>query len=388
MQREDFGPEAPGVLVAKDGGLHFEPAPLPPRFPYSDILVRRLAGAERALGELSALSGLAPNAQFLIQPFLKREAVLSSKIEGTVTRLDQLLLFEVDEGYPTESVADAREVQKYVAAMFHGMQMLESLPLCLRLLREVHAQLMTGVRGGDREPGEFRTRDVLIGRSGATKATARFVPSSAERMQPLLNNLEHFLNDPGDFPMVAQLAIAHYQFEAIHPFLDGNGRLGRLLIALMLHARKALTKPLLYLSAYFEKHDSEYRDHLLAVSQQAAWAEWIGFVADGVREQAVDGVARTNQLFSLQAGYRRRLQDKGHPANSLRLVDAIFSTPYLTATGAASILGVTFKTAGNTIDRLVDEQILCEVDPRRKRNRVYVAPAIVELLIAEQATNN
>ncbi len=386
MRREDFSDQASGELVDWEGALHFVPNLLPPRLAYSENLVRRLTDAAEALGELKALSAIAPNAQLLIQPFLKREAVLSSKIEGTVTRLDQLLLFEADEDNPPDNPADAREVGNYVSAMFHGLKLLESLPLCLRLIREVHAKLMAGVRGDDRRPGEFRTRDVVIGRSGATKTTARFVPPPANRLGPLLDNLEHFLNQPGDVSIVAQLAIAHYQFEAIHPFFDGNGRLGRLMIAFMLHARDVLPKPMLYLSAYFEEHDREYRDHLLAVSQHAAWDAWILFVAEGIREQAGDVVARTNQLLQLQTTYRHNLQEKGHSANALRLVDQLFTSPYITATGVAAILDVTFKTAGNTIDRLMEEHILQELDPRRRRNRVYVAPQIVQLLMAEKAT--
>ncbi len=388
MRRDEFDKNAPGELIERDGGLHFIPALLPPHITYSAALVKRLTDSERALGELKALSAIAPNAQLLLQPFLKREAVLSSKIEGTVTRLDQLLLFEVDAESGTDDAEDAREVLNYVAAMFHGMKLLETLPLCLRVLREVHARLMEGVRGNEKRPGDFRLSDVLIARAGASKATARFVPPPAERLGPLLHNLEQFLNDPKDLPVVAQLAIAHYQFEAIHPFLDGNGRLGRLLISLMLLSRQLLAKPLLYLSAYFEKNDQAYRDHLLAVSQQNAWEEWIAFVAEGIREQAADVVARTNRLLTLQTEFRQRLQDKTSSSNALKLVDAVFSSPYVTANGVAKLLNVAFHTANNTIERLIDEGVLQELHPDRKRNRVFFAPQIIELFIVDEVRDS
>jgi Fic family protein len=384
LRREDFDTNAPGELIEHADGLHFVPAPLPPRIAFSAPFVKLLTEAERALGELKAFSAIAPNVQLLMLPFIKREAVLSSKIEGTVTRLDQLLLFEVDAESQAGNEADAREVMNYVTATFHGMQLLETIPLCLRVLREVHARLMEGVRGAEKRPGEFRTIDVIVGRAGATKAGARFVPPPAQQLEPLLRNLEQFFH-ADELPVVAQLAIAHYQFEAIHPFLDGNGRVGRLMISLMLVARQLLTKPLLYLSAYFEKHDTEYRDHLLAVSQHNAWEDWIDFVARGIREQAGDVVARTHQLLELQSEYRRRLQDKTYSSNALKLVDAVFSSPYVTINGVAALLNVTFHTAANTVERLRDEGILQELHPERKRNRVFVAPRIVEFLAAEEA---
>jgi len=214
----------------------------------------------------------------LIRPFLKREAVLSSRIEGTVTRLDELLRFEAQAESNTEIDSDINEVLNYVTALDYGLlRLAEEMPLRLRLLQEIHEKLMWNVRGSDRRPGEFRKSNVLIARPGQSPDEARFVPPLHTELLPLLTDFEKFLNEPGDMPLVVQLASAHYQFEAIHPFTDGNGRIGRLLITLMLCERKCLPQPMLYLSAYFERHDAEYRDHLLSVSQRASWEDWIAF---------------------------------------------------------------------------------------------------------------
>lgn len=288
---------------------------------------------------------LLPNPHLLIRPFVRREAVLSSRIEGTVTRLEQLLLFEAEPENGGED-ADRAEVANYVDALEHGLQRLrEGVPLCLRLLREVHGELMDGVRGHELRPGEFRRCPVMIGRPGQRYDTARYVPPGPTALDPLLRDFERFLNDPGPMPIAARIALAHYQFEAIHPFMDGNGRLSRLLITLMLCERGALVQPLLYLSADFDRHDDEYRDHLLAVSQRGTWAEWVGFVARGMAEQSRDAVRRAQRLLDLWRAYRQRVQSAGGSAVVLRLIDELFAAPAITATGAARVMGVSFPTA-------------------------------------------
>lgn len=390
MRPEDFTPQAPGSLERTPQGFWtFHPAPLPPDLTFSSARVRQIADAERALGELAGVGRLLPNALLLIRPFVKREAVLSSRIEGTVTRLDQLLLFEAqpDPEAPTPEWADLHEVLNYIAAMEFGLDRLaKQTPLCLRLIREIHARLMQGVRGGDKQPGDFRSRPVLIGRPGQSYAEARYVPPSPAALDDLLRDFERFLNEPGDLPILVQLALAHYQFEAIHPFLDGNGRVGRLLITLMLCERGCLPEPMLYLSAFFERHRDEYRDHLLAVSQRGAWDEWIAFFAVGVAEQARDALARAHKLLRLQESYRERVQAASQSLAVMRLVDRLFTAPFVTISGVMNLLAMTRRAAAMNVQRLIDLAILRETDPPRKRNRVYFAPEILELLNADSVS--
>jgi Fic family protein len=387
LHPDDFQRDAPGQLVQTPQGIWtFVPAALPPRLEFSPTLVRQIADAERALGELAGVGRLLPNAYLLIHPFVKREAVLSSRIEGTVTRLDQLLLFEAQPEDETAETADVHEVLNYVHAMEHGLERLrEGLPLCLRLIRELHEELLRGVRGEEKRPGEFRTCPVLIGRPGQTFADARFVPPAHTALDALLRDFEQFLNAPGDLPIVVQMALAHYQFETIHPFMDGNGRVGRLLITLMLCERGCLPHPLLYLSAYFERHGRDYRDHLLQISQTGAWNAWLAFFAAGIAEQARDVILRASRLLDLQQTYRDRLQQISQSSTILRLVDQLFAAPFMTIPGAARFLGITHRAATLNFDKLIAQRILRETEPPRKTRRVFFAPEILALLEAEQA---
>jgi Fic family protein len=272
------------------------------------------------------------------------------------------------------------EVANYVRALEHGLQLLkDGLPLCLRLLREVHAKLMEGVRGGEKRPGALRQCDVMIARQGQSWDDSRFVPPLHTALAPLLRDFERFLNDPGRMPIVAQLALAHYQFEAIHPFMDGNGRVGRLLITLMLSARGTLSQPLLYFSAFFEKHEEEYKDWLLEVSRRGAWREWIAFFARGMTEQARDAVRRTNRLLDLGKQYRLQVAEVARSNAALRLLDELFASPFITISGAATATGLTYPAAQNNVNRLVEAGILREMTGR-STNRVYVADAILKLL--------
>lgn len=385
MRAKDFHKNAPGTLKrSPDGALTFVPAKLPPNLEFTSLLVRQIAEAERALGELAGIGRLLPNAMLLIRPFLKREAVLSSRIEGTVTRLDQLLLFEAQPDGDAEQTADVHEVLNYVRALDYGLDCLKNnMPLCLRLFREIHGRLMQGVRGGEKRPGEFRRCPVMIGRHGQSYDDARFVPPHHTMLDGLLHDFEKFLNKPGDLPLVVQLAVAHYQFEAIHPFMDGNGRIGRLLITLMLCERGCLPEPLLYLSAFFEAHNDEYRDHLLHVNQRASWGEWIAFFAAGISEQARDAVVRSRRLLDLQQNYRQRMQRASQSSAVLRLVDKLFESPFVTITGITKFLGVTHRAATQNVQKLIDQKILRENEPKRKMRRVFYAPEILTLLNAE-----
>lgn len=379
MHPSEYSQDAPGQVVrSTDGHWTFEPSPLPADVAYDRNLSSLLSRADLALGKLSMAGRLIPNPELWIRPFIRREAVLSSRIEGTVTRLDQLLLFEAAEDGAADE--DMAEVRNYVDALQYGLSQVNAgMPLTLRLLREVHERLLHGVRGANMRPGQFRACPVIIGRKGQSADQARFIPPAHLSLDRLLRDFERFLNDPGDMPVVEQLALAHYQFEAIHPFMDGNGRLGRLLITLMLCERKVLSQPLLYLSAYFEARDAEYRDGLLAVSQRGAWKEWVQFVATGIMEQAEDAVQRSEQLLELRQRYRSRAQESKQVAGVLTLIDSLFAAPAITITGAQHIMAVTYPTAQKYVDWMIDEGMLREVSGRL-RNRVYMAPAIFGLL--------
>jgi Fic family protein len=382
LRPEDFTSDAPGQLVRTPQGYWtFEPSPLPPVLAYDAALARLLAEAERALGALAGIGQMLPNPHLLIQPFIRREAVLSSRIEGTVTRLEQLLLFEIQ---PDEATAppDVQEVVNYVTALEFGLARLREMPLSLRLLREVHARLMADVRGADRRPGEFRTLQVVIGRTTVVEE-ARFVPPGPLALPALLRDFERFLNEPGDLPMVVQLALAHYQFEAIHPFMDGNGRLGRLLITMMLCERRCLPQPLLYLSAYLERHRDLYLDHLLEVSRRGAWRSWVEFFARGIIEQAGDAAHRARRLLDLAADFRRRLVGL-QSTGAIHLIDQLFESPFMTTARAKAALGCSFNAAQRAIAKLEQAGIVRETTGRA-RNRVYLASEILALLDAPES---
>ncbi len=367
----------------------FVPHPLPPALPLDAELVRTLSDADRALGELAGLGRAMPNPHLLIGPFLRREAVLSSCIEGTQADITDLYAYEAGQlafpGLkPPPSEADVREVLNYVRALEYGLERVKTLPVSVRLVRELHERLMEGVRGEQATPGEFRHSQNWIGRPGCTLNDADYVPPPVREMHEALDAFEKYLYSENDHPPLVRLAFIHYQFEAIHPFLDGNGRIGRLLLSLLLVNWKLLPLPLLYLSAYFEGHRQDYYDLLLAVSERAAWHEWLAFFLRGVAEQAWDAVVRAKQLQDLQLEWRRRLQ--ATPRTSallLQLVDELFQAPVITVPEVQRLLGVTHRSANQMVTRLVRESILHPV-PGRARNRQFRAQEILKTLVEDK----
>ena len=278
-----------GRLVRQIAGYRaFVPAPLPPDPPLAmdAEMIRLLSDADRELGRLDGVSSILPNPDLFVAMYVRQEAVLSSQIEGTQSTLEDVLRFEVDET-GRNSPKDIREVVNYVNAMNHGLERLRQLPLCNRLIREIHETLMSGVRGGDRTPGEFRRTQNWIGPPGCTLNTASFVPPSVADMVAALDQLERFLHDRISLPHLIHCGLAHAQFESIHPFLDGNGRVGRLLITFLLCEREILHRPLLYLSAYLKARRIEYYDRLTAIRFDGDWEGWIKFFLRGVFEVSV-----------------------------------------------------------------------------------------------------
>lgn len=363
-----------------EGYWAFYPEPLPRRVPLSAELLVLLDEATGAVHRLGGVGRLIPNPHLLIGPHVRLEAVLSSRIEGTKTDVPQLLRFEAGQVDEREAAADAREVSNYVLAMEHGLARLrDGFPLSIRLLREMHERLMAGVRGEHLSPGELRSSPNWIG--GSSLANAVFVPPPPDVLGDALSDWERFLHER-DLPLLVQLALAHYQFEAIHPFLDGNGRIGRLVIPLMLVMRAALPQPLLYLSAYFEEYRLQYYDHLLGTSQNGDLEPWLTFFLRGVRRQARDAEERTVRLVELQHQLRDELLAEGRPNSVIRLAEQLFDTPIVTANRVRERLNVTRPTAQTAIGMLVERGDLVEVTGR-ERGRIYQSPRIFEAVYGD-----
>ena len=375
-----FKSSSSGKVVRATGGYWtFVPSPLPPDLEWNTALVSQISRADLAVGTLSGLGETLPNPHLLIYPFIRREAVLSSRIEGTQSSLSDLLLFEATQ---IEKQKDVKEVQNYVRAVEYGLKRLNDLPLSLRFLRELHEILMDGVRGEHATPGEFRQSQNWVGDSGATLNEATFVPPSVPEMQGCLDQLEKFLHSDTELPPIVQAAMIHYQFETIHPFLDGNGRIGRLLVTLFLCQKNVLTKPLLYLSAFFERYRQEYYKLLLKVSQIGAWKEWIGFFLKAVTEQSEDAVSRSRHLLELLRNYSQIAREKRLTPTAIRLVELIFMKPVLNAKTVQEFLNVSYPSAQNAISSLEEAGILIEVTGRR-RAKAYSANDILKVLDGE-----
>lgn len=383
MQPADFTERKSGRLIKHPRGYWaFQPNPLPPKIELTWKLAGEISAADRGLSELAGIARTLPNPHLLIRPFLSREAVLSSRIEGTQASLSDLFFFEAAKAAPSPQ-SDVLEVQNYVRALEHGLKSLEKLPIGTRLLREMHNELMTGVRGEHLTPGEVRTSQNWIGPSGCTLNDAKFVPPPPEEMHEALSDLEKFIHAPSPLPLVVRLALVHYQFETIHPFLDGNGRIGRLLIVLLLCVEKVLPQPMLYLSAYFERNRQEYYRLLFEVSRDGKWQEWISFFLRGLAEQSRDAIVRSDKLLNLWHVYRQSVQTSRSPALLLTLIDNLFDRPYLTFSSAKAVLNVTFRSAQLNVLKLVAAGILKEV-PGRKYGRIFIAREIVDILEAPE----
>ncbi len=324
---------------------YFTPAKLPRQIELNYQTVVLLSEADAALGVLNGLSRLIREPELLVGPYLTREAVSSSRIEGTQTSLSEVLKSEASEA-PTGS-EDIAEVERYIQAARHGYKALEALPITFRLIKEVHAILLAGVRGQEKLPGEVRRTPVWVGSTNDSPETATFVPPIPPELPDALTDWEDFVNTPSSMPVLIRCALMHYQFETIHPFLDGNGRIGRLLINLLLLEGKRLTRPLLYLSGYLESHRTEYYDRLQAVRERGEVEQWIQFFLAAVKSQADDAVARASALVDLRERY---FEEASKTRSSLSgLARMLFANPYMTVTRAQRGLQLTNAGARNLI---------------------------------------
>ena len=358
----------------------FVPMPLPPEPPIEingerQLLLER---ATLALGKLDSVSTLLPSPHLFLYSYVRREAVFSSQIEGTQSSLSDLLLFELEE-IPGTPLDDVVEVSNYVAALKHAMGRLsEGFPLSNRLLREMHAILMSKGRGSDKQPGEFRRSQNWIG--GTRPGNAHFVPPPPGELESCMGALESFLHDSTGMPVLIKAALAHVQFETIHPFLDGNGRLGRLLITLLLHHGGLLSQPLLYLSLYLKQHRPLYYQLLDGIRLTGNWEAWVDFFLEGVEQTALSALHTARRIVELFETDNEKIRKAGRSATSeLRVLLALRHRPVLTITHLSETQGMTFPTASKAIEKLVKEGIVRELTGQR-RNRIYVYDAYLAML--------
>ncbi|MGI2336372.1 MAG: Fic family protein [Dehalogenimonas sp.] len=381
MKRGLTGSFTPGQISGGERFKSFIPAPLPPEPPIVlDVDLQSLMDqALLALGRLDSVSVLLPDTSLFLYMYIRKEAVLSSQIEGTQSSLSDLLLYE-NAAAPGVPVEDTIEVSNYVAAMDYGLRRLqEGFPLSLLLIREIHGILLNNSRGGDKQPGDFRTSQNWIG--GSRPGNAAFVPPPPDRLMDCLSNLEMFLHDqPGKTPLLIKAALAHLQFETIHPFLDGNGRLGRLLITFILCAENAISQPLLYLSLYLKRHRQEYYDLLQAVRLDGDWERWLAFFLTGVRETADSAVQTARALTVLFDQDQVLITSAGRNSGSvLKVHNALRQRPVLSPFALSRITGLSAPTVLTALETLVGMGIVTELTGRR-RDRLYGYKEYISIL--------
>jgi cell filamentation protein, protein adenylyltransferase len=384
VQLDDYKSTAfgePRRTVGRHGYVAYFPAPIPRVVELPTATIRLLADAEAALGTLSGVGQLVPNPHLLIRPYLLREALASTRIEGTQASLFDVLEFEATGDTPN---ADVEEVLNYIDALEWGLAQTGRLPLSVRLIREMHSRLLAGVRGRERMPGEFRTSQNWVGGAGSTIETARFVPPPPDELPALLADWERFAHEDVDLPVLIQNALLHYQFETLHPFLDGNGRLGRLLIVFSLVERGRLSAPLLYVSSYLERDRDRYYEALQVLRQAGNPIPWIELFLEAVKTQATDAVARAQRIVELRERYRAAASAIPS-SNGMALVDLVCEYPIVSSRAVEDRLGVTRPTALKLLRQLEAVGVLAEAHHGPRGQRRYVATELVAAVTEERA---
>ena len=371
-----------GRYVAQPAGYRaFLPAPLPPAPPVrlEGELQALLSRADRALGRLDGSIQTLPHTDLFVAMYVRKEAVLSSQIEGTQSSLEDVLAAEA-RVLSADRPNDVDEVFNYVGAMNHGLDRLAALPVSVRLIREIHQRLLTGVRGQNRSPGELRTSQNWIGPGGCTLAEATFVPPPPHEVPRLLGELERFLHDESPLPLLIRIGLAHAQFETIHPFLDGNGRIGRLLITFLLCEKQVLLKPVLYLSHYFKRHRPQYYDHLQAVRDQGAWEQWLVFFLTGVIEVSQQATETARRILLLRERHRQVITDAfGRAAgNGHRVLEHLYQHPIVAVTEVRDLIQTSYPAANNLVSQFATHGVLHEMTGQ-KRHRRFVYRDYVNL---------
>lgn len=382
MDRNGFTDACTGQLIPTIGGRKaFVPDPLPPRGLDLNSLLPVLSRASNAVGELRGIGRLIPNPMLLVRPLQRREAISSSGMEGTYTTLSDLFMFEAGASAPDRQ-ADNREVFNYVRALEGAIAELETLPIAARLIRNAHRTLLEGVsreRGANVVPGEFKTDQNWIGGDRRIE-TARFIPAPPQHTPDAIDALTRFINqlDRDDASPLIDVAMAHYQFEAIHPFGDGNGRVGRMLIALMLAERGVLPQPLLYMSPWLERHKAHYIELMFEVSQSGNWLAWLHFFLRAVEESANETIEVVQRIQNLQREYRDRFQTARRSALLPRIVDLAFERPVMSITGIAQVLGITYPAAANNVKPLIAAGVAQEL--AGSYPKLIVFPGVMEAM--------
>lgn len=379
MLKADGNKGRAGLYISQTTGYRaFSPRPLPPEPPVQvgPELQQHLSNADRALGRLDGSVETLPHPNLFVYMYVRKEAVLSSQIEGTQSSLQDLLAAEAHlaAGVPS----DVDEVVNYVRAMNLGLERLPALPMSIRLIREIHHELMKGARGQHLTPGQLRQSQNWIGPAGSTIATATFVPPPPHDVPTMLGDLETFLHRDDDLPLLVKIGLAHAQFETIHPFLDGNGRIGRLLITFLLCERQALKKPVLYLSHYFKQHRQEYYDRLQAVRDEGDWEGWLSFFLKGVTEVSIEAAETAKQILVLREEHRRRINDRmGRMAgNGHRVLEQLYEKPIVSVEDVRTITQTSFQAANTAVRRLVELGVLSEMTGQARNRRFLYAPYV------------
>lgn len=363
-----------------EGYRTFVPKPLRPGLlEMSPDLVQRLTEASGALGRLDGISTVLPDPDLFVAMYSRKEALLSSQIEGTRTSFVEVLEYEAEERGPERSREEVREVLNHQRALMTGLERLETLPLSKRLLREIHRVLMRGVRGEGKRPGQFRRHQNWIGPPGSTIETAEYVPPPVEEMRKAMDDLERYLHEDEKTPPLLKAGLVHYQFETIHPFEDGNGRMGRLLISFLLAKREVLSRPLLYLSVYLKKHRQRYFGLLTRVREEGDYERWMAFFLEGVREVSTEAIHTARRVMRMREEHRELVDRELKSAYAPRMIDMLLERPAITVKGAAEAVGVSFSTANRIIDRLEDLGLVTETSGR-KRNRVFLYQRYIDEL--------
>lgn len=364
------------------GYKSFVPAELPPNPPiqYDDELQGLLSLADRKLGRLDGVTQILPNPELFVAMYVKKEAVLSSQIEGTQASFVDVLSTEYNQA-DDQRHDDVKEVINYVDAMNWGLEQLASFPLSLRLIRNIHARLIHNTRGANKNPGEFRTSQNWIGPAGCTLNTATFVPPTVPDMNVALGDLELFIHQEDFIPPLVKIAMIHAQFETIHPFLDGNGRMGRLLITFWLCQQNILTKPLLYLSFYFKKNRAEYYDRLMAVRKNGDWENWIKFFLRGIAEVSDEATESARAILKIKEDATNALYKKdGTNSNYQRLLNYLFEQPFIKRSDVEQYLDVSNPTAGSILEVFCQMNILVDCTPDKARNKMYAFGKYLDIL--------
>ncbi len=375
-----------GRFVQQPTGYRaFVPAALPPDPPIQidGAMLRVLSRADQALGRLDGIAERLPNPDLFVAMYVRREAVLSSQIEGTQSTLEDVLAFELDPE-SSELPMDIEEVVNYVAAMNYGLERLSSLPLSLRLIREIHRKLLEGARGAERVPGEFRKSQNWIGAGNVPLTRATFIPPAVPDMYSALDNFERFLHAETDLPDLIICALAHAQFETIHPFLDGNGRVGRLLITFLLVQRGVLQRPLLYLSHFLKANRRDYYAHLMNIRTTGDWESWVRFFLEGVHKTAEEATVTARRIVGLREEHRSVVQQYGMGDNGQRLLDLLFQQPLVNVSRIKDSLALADNTTRRLVNNFRSAGLLQEL-PGASRNRRYRYAAYVELF--EESNN-